>query len=250
MPTASGIVKPSASTSAGTITNPPPTPKNPVSSPTNEPATTTLMAVARSKPDGGEPRWTTRRRRAAAAAPADSGRWPPGDVDRGVATSRRRRPASTPRRRAATRRRSTASFQCEPSNDPPMPARPNIAPAANRTRPARQCGIMPTSGGDGDQHQRGGRGGLRVLPGGVHERRHGEDRSAAAERAERQPDQESQRGRQQRAHRSIYPWGYQSGSDPGMCTNRPAGGSAAYKFRGLGSPHGRRRRCSASIVRS
>ena len=34
VPTAAGISKPSASTRAGTMTNPPPTPKKPVSSPT------------------------------------------------------------------------------------------------------------------------------------------------------------------------------------------------------------------------
>src|SRR5665811_1161810 len=42
VPTATGIVNPSARTSAGTTTKPPPTPKNPVSSPTAEAVTTTF----------------------------------------------------------------------------------------------------------------------------------------------------------------------------------------------------------------
>ena len=44
VPTAAGISKPRASTSAGTMTNPPPTPKKPVSSPTPVAAAATLMA--------------------------------------------------------------------------------------------------------------------------------------------------------------------------------------------------------------
>jgi len=44
VPTAAGISKPRASTSAGTMTNPPPTPKKPVSSPTPVAAATTLRA--------------------------------------------------------------------------------------------------------------------------------------------------------------------------------------------------------------
>jgi hypothetical protein len=40
---------------------------------------------------------------------------------------------------------STASFQAEPRSDPPTPARPNTVPAPSRTRPARQCGMMPIS---------------------------------------------------------------------------------------------------------
>ena len=49
VPTASGIEKPSANTSAGTMTKPPPTPKKPVRSPMNDPAITTFTAVARSR---------------------------------------------------------------------------------------------------------------------------------------------------------------------------------------------------------
>ena len=49
VPTASGIEKRSARTSAGTITNPPPTPKKPVSSPTTVPAKATRTIVARSR---------------------------------------------------------------------------------------------------------------------------------------------------------------------------------------------------------
>ena len=38
-----------------------------------------------------------------------------------------------------------ASFQRDPSSDPPIPASPKMVPAANRTRPARQCGMIPIS---------------------------------------------------------------------------------------------------------
>ena len=38
---------------------------------------------------------------------------------------------------------SAVSFPAEPSRDPPTPASPNRAPAVNRTRPARQSGMMP-----------------------------------------------------------------------------------------------------------
>ena len=65
VPTASDIVNPSANTSAGTITKPPPTPKNPVSRPTSVPAITTFTAVVMStRVDVGA-------RSGAAAAPTD-----------------------------------------------------------------------------------------------------------------------------------------------------------------------------------
>src|SRR5680860_262683 len=44
VPTATGIVKPSTSTSAGTAAKPPPTPKNPVSRPTADAVMSTLSA--------------------------------------------------------------------------------------------------------------------------------------------------------------------------------------------------------------
>src|ERR1035437_9797943 len=49
VPTTTGIVNPSASTSAGTTTKPPPTPKNPVNSPTAEAVTTTFRTRGQSQ---------------------------------------------------------------------------------------------------------------------------------------------------------------------------------------------------------
>ena len=133
VPTASGIEKPSASTSAGTMTKPPPTPKNPVSRPMNDPASTTLTAVARSSriavPAGGS---ASRRSGVAAAAPAER------TAGAAACFFRRRHMAyaatsiSIENANSSTSA-STASFHAEPRSDPPMPARPNTAPAARRT---------------------------------------------------------------------------------------------------------------------
>ena len=61
VPIASGIEKPRASTRAGTMTNPPPTPKNPVRKPTTVPATATLATVADGAHTMSHDRWVVGR---------------------------------------------------------------------------------------------------------------------------------------------------------------------------------------------
>ncbi|MGN6334197.1 MAG: hypothetical protein ACTHOD_21495 [Motilibacteraceae bacterium] len=65
--TATGIGKPSTMTSAGTMTKPPPTPKNPVSSPTTVAATSTLTARPASSRGAGL--GVSRRTRSSVVAP-------------------------------------------------------------------------------------------------------------------------------------------------------------------------------------
>ena len=79
---------------------------------------------------------------------------------------------------------SAALFQWEPSSEPPTPARPKTMPAPKRTRPGAPVGHDADHRGHGDEDERCGRGVLGRLAGGVDEGGHGEDRTAATERAE------------------------------------------------------------------
>ena len=81
VPTAAGISKPRASTSAGTMTNPPPTPKKPVSSPTAV-AAATILTARRGPPPASGRAPARRPRPAASRAPAGTA----GPVPRAVGT--------------------------------------------------------------------------------------------------------------------------------------------------------------------
>ena len=163
VPTAIGISKPKASTRAGTMMKPPPTPKNPVMNPTTVPATTTLATVdiRTGHAPGWEPRGDGRvvvdrggvemaRRARIRAGRVGRGDWAGGRTRRTVAAAAMRschravthmRHAAiimTPAKAASRTSGLTDRFRRVPSRDPATPARLNHRPAATRTRPARQ----------------------------------------------------------------------------------------------------------------
>ena len=139
---------------------------------------------------------------------------------------------------------SAALFQCDPSSDPPTPASPNTVPATTRTRFGPQVGHDADERRDGDQQQRRGRGVLRALTGGVHERAgtamrkpdrgppgiRAPDRRCHDGVAERAPrghaDEEAERGR---------------GSSAGRAWRWVAGGAPTRRTRGQGEPRRPRR---------
>ena len=193
VPIASGIVKPSASTSAGTMTKPPPTPKNPVRSPTTVPAAATLSTVARSK---GR----------ASAAGAGGGGGAQGACGRG----RCRSAGSAPHRRRGDEHQPGEGEEQQVRVGGLVPA--GSEQGAGDADEAEQgagteadtvgapVGDDADEGGDGDQHERGGGRLLGRLPGGIDQGGDGEDGAAAAERAEGHTDQQPERGGEQGAH--------------------------------------------------
>ena len=152
VPTATGISKPSASTRAGTMTKPPPTPKKPVSSPTPVAAATTPAVAGR----GGR-----HRRRPPARlrkCPPALDPWSPPARDRRGQAPRARRPRRLRSPRPADRiamapaatsistanpvSRTAESTRLEsrvPTYDPATPSSPKVNPCAKRTRPARRA---------------------------------------------------------------------------------------------------------------
>ena len=188
VPTASGIVKPSARTRAGTITKPPPTPKKPVSSPTIVPATVTFTMVIGSIRDDG----AVAARRCRADRPS-----------RGGAARPRVSPDAAPHRVGRDQHEPGEGEQQHVGVGGLVPVRAEQR-AADAGEAEHEAGAEPHSPGapvrhdadhrgHGDEDERRRRGVLGRLPGGVDERRDGEDRAAATERAERQADEEAER---------------------------------------------------------
>ena len=182
VPTATGMENPSARTSAGTTAKPPPTPKNPVSSPTALAVTTTLTARGQSHTKRGVKAMigsnaSSDRPGAAAAVPL------PGDHDGGNDQHQDRERREQDRRGDAGRQVGAvpgpghAQDAEQQALGHPDPSGPGV-------------GDHPGQRGDPDDDQRPGRRRDRALPQHVDQGRHGQDRAAATERAEAQPDQQ------------------------------------------------------------
>ena len=164
-----GMSKPKASTRAGTMMNPPPTPKKPVMKPTTVPAATTLATVdsigpalcplrtARVAAEGSSAGVTPRsvagaetevgglvgavvtEEEFAAARAAAEIRF----CARAVAHMRQAAIIMTPAKAARRTSGLTERLRRVPSKDPATPARLNHRPATTRTRPARQWPTIP-----------------------------------------------------------------------------------------------------------
>ena len=80
-----------------------------------------------------------------------------------------------------------------------------MAPGTSRTRPARQCGTIPINEVMPTRTSEVVVACFGVWPGPVHERGDGEDRPAAAERPERQADQEARAVRSRMARQFSRP---------------------------------------------
>ena len=184
VPTATGIGKPRARTSAGTTAKPPPTPKNPVSSPT---------AVAVNDAPCG----------AGAGAHEAGGERDDRQSNASVLQCRRRRRpcrlAGEHERRDGQHQhgepgeqhgRGHAGRQVRAVQDPAAPRAPKSRPWATRTRPARAWATIPISEVTPTMISDPVVAAPGVLPQHVDQGRHGQDRPAAAERAQAQPDQQ------------------------------------------------------------
>src|ERR1035441_4177942 len=222
VPTAVGMSKPRASTSAGTTTKPPPTPKNPVTSPTIVAAITTRTgdtdgaAFAREagRGGGGWGRGGGSRRRVAPRAPAAvitvvivvaevtgraDGRRRPGRGRR-----LRRRDGTGPLTAQHRDRRARhehgergeqgvgvdAGRQAAAGEGAARAEDAEHDPGAHPNPPGTQMDGHAHERGDADDDQRRGRRAVRALAQQLDQRGHGQDRPAPAERAEAQADQD------------------------------------------------------------
>jgi hypothetical protein len=169
VPTAVAMSKPRASTSAGTTTNPPPTPKNPVTSPTTVAAITTRTgdtgeaAGAREGACGGdwrtaspplkvlEPSWSSWPVESSGMHLVADGPAAARGSGAGAAAERCRysmaaaAPAMSTENAASRALGSMLADRRLPAKAPPAPRTPNTLPERTRTRPARRWTAMATS---------------------------------------------------------------------------------------------------------
>ena len=192
VPTATGIGKSSASTSAGTTRNPPPTPKNPVINPTATAAMSTFAArgQAQTKPRAeGDDRHVQRHPVTLTHADAGTGGHPAAGEHQGRDGEHQHgEPGEQHIGRHGQR-------QPCPGNGSRGPQRPEDDPLQHPDMTVPAVREHPEHRGHPDDDQRPGGRRAGVHPQQVHQRRDGQDRPAAAERTQAEPDQQSDRDR-------------------------------------------------------
>ena len=146
VPTAIGIGRPRTRTSAGTMTNPPPTPKNPVRKPTPRPAPTTSGQRPQREHWATTRSWSTRAVCSEGGAPtvtgtgADAGRV--AATGRSIATAAAVISSENPSRSTLP---STAWLRCDPSQAAGIPAAPKNSPVRQATVPERTWLAAPVT---------------------------------------------------------------------------------------------------------